>query len=266
MKNCPKCNHPLIDSAKFCQKCGSAVAASKVESEPVNSNNTKLPPAPPPLKRKAPAKRVVEIDEVPPPKNETTEKKGKNPLLGVVLLVVIFLVLYGTFSNDKKEEAPLPQAYVDPAPAEPVPAPTLPNVVVPADSSPQGPGVGPAERQKAEADRQAQAVTKTAFHGYASIYQAEGDNNSWAMGAGYQTQEQADNETLANCQKYYPGKACSKRIGGAYKCAAVGISSVWLSWNLGDDLNELKSSVISSCKEHGGDCVIDQSRQVCSSW
>jgi hypothetical protein len=213
MKNCPNCNHPVIDSAKFCQKCGSALSESKAESQSVKSDNTKLPPAPPPLKRKPVEKDQAKVViEKSAHIKETQEKPKKNSLALTVIGIVFVAALYGMIHGNTE----VPSAPIAP-------------------------------------------------HGYASIYMTEG-LNGWGIGTGYQTQEEADTATLKNCQERNPGQVCTKKTGGAFKCGAVGMSRKWIEWQLNDDLGALKTSIITACKTHGGNCKIKPDAQVCSAW
>lgn len=201
MNACPKCHHPVVGTAKFCQKCGASLT---VETYPKNAEQAtrRLPPAPPP-KKKVMVKEPEVVVAQP-----RVEPSKKNPWLFLVFGGVVILALYGMFHPS--DEAPAP-------------------------------------------------------HGYASIYMTD-DLEGWGIGAGYQTQSEADSVTLKNCQDRNPGKTCTKKQGGAFKCGGIGISKKWVVWQLDDDLGRLKSTIISECKKNGARCKIKPDAQVCASW
>jgi hypothetical protein len=239
MKNCPKCSSSVDDLAKFCPKCG---ASTSSKDSAIAAGKSKLPPAPPPVRKKTVpvVEKQVALDQnaavnIPPAKTQFFNSTR-------LFWIIIIAIGYGIFKSYSSDEAPV-------APVE-VAAPPPPSPVVPSD------GLGGKKELVPESK---------APHGYAAIYLTD-DISGWGIGTGYQTQEEADAATLKNCEDRNPGKSCSKKIGGPYKCGAVGVSAAWWEWSLGNDVKSLHESILTGCKSNGGDCEIKPDGQVCSTW
>ncbi|MFM1955928.1 MAG: zinc-ribbon domain, partial [Pseudomonadota bacterium] len=59
MKNCPKCSSSVDDLAKFCPKCG---ASTSSKDPAIGGGKSKLPPAPPPVRKRTVPAVEKEID------------------------------------------------------------------------------------------------------------------------------------------------------------------------------------------------------------
>jgi len=171
LKNCSNCKAAVLDTAKFCPKCGSNAFQSEVEQvAPAASSPASPPPrAPvaPPRFTREPVKPAVE--EPPPPlfapqvvvedapifapktvevkKSDSPAKTGGTPSgnkkggsMGIIIVGVIGLVAVGGYFLFSKKDAP--SAVVSPTPtqsqaAPPVqPTPTAPGPVTPAPAKP----------------------------------------------------------------------------------------------------------------------------------